>query len=104
MLKDVHHCAREGSLIGMIRSGLLFAQFQQATQAHIVGTQGLQFAGEPLVHNHSLPSGNRFGENGSGDSTDEPDRLRAECRTGSQQTANTCSSRPSDVLRHATTR
>jgi hypothetical protein len=31
MLKDVHHCAREGSLIGMIRSGLLFAQFRKRT-------------------------------------------------------------------------
>ena len=30
--------------------------------------------------------------------------VRAECRTGSQHTANTCSSRPSDVLRHAMTR
>jgi hypothetical protein len=85
MLKDVHHCAREGSLIGMSRSGLLFAQFQQATQAHIVGTQGLQFAGEPLVHNHSLPSGNRFGENGSGDSTDEPDRFSHRVRLWAAQ-------------------
>jgi muramoyltetrapeptide carboxypeptidase LdcA involved in peptidoglycan recycling len=39
----------------MRSSGLLFAQFQQATQAHIVGTQRLQLAWEPLFHKHSLP-------------------------------------------------